>query len=80
MAPCLTKEDMEENFPCSSTRNINWFLNTMNDCFAESNVIMNQDNFMDVFGNAHYYNGKNWWHYEFLKTQYIISFYRNIFW
>ena len=58
LAPCLTKEDMEENFPCSSTRNINWFLNTMNDCFSESNIIVNQDNFMDVLGNSHFYNSK----------------------
>ena len=59
LAPCLTEKDMEENFPCSSTRNINWFLNTMNDCFSESNIIVNQDNFMDVLDNSHFYNGKD---------------------
>ena len=56
--PCLTGEDVDENFPCSSTRNINWFLNTLNDCYAQSNIIVNQNNFMDVLGNSKYYNGK----------------------
>ena len=57
-APCLTKEDIDDSFPCSSTNNINWFLNTLNDCYAESNIMFNQDNFVDVFSNKKYYKGK----------------------
>jgi len=57
LAPCLEEKDKDEDFPCTTTKNINWFLNTMNDCFSQSNVLFNQDNFIDVLGNSQYYKG-----------------------
>ena len=57
LSPCLREEDRNENFPCTSTKNINWFLNTMNECFSQSNVIFNHSNFIDVLDNSQYYNG-----------------------
>ena len=59
LAPCLEEKDKDKNFPCTTTKNINWFLNTMNDCFSQSNVIFNQDNFIGVLGNSQYYKGLN---------------------
>ena len=53
LAPCLGEEDRNENFPCTSTKNIN----TMNECFSQSNVIFNHNNFIDVLDNSQFYNG-----------------------
>ena len=57
LAKCRSEEDKDADYPCTSTRNMNWFLNTLNECFAQPNVIVNQNNFLDVLQNSHLYKG-----------------------